>query len=197
MQRIKETWIKMFFFFSKEVFQCEFAGEKNNPWLHFFFSFFSFVTAILSFFFLDSSYYTRIRIRPTFRKKKKKKKKESQSGSMKRLSFSLSSYFNHFLLLTFFPSMFSFFFLFFTLHSFLAGIIRGGQCSIFQKLLAQNNKYFFVLGARKKSSLVEKRGRFKEWFKKKNFQFLIKLRIMHEAIFFSLFLSIKVSLWKN
>lgn len=129
--------------------------------------------------------------------KGKKKKKESQSGSMKRLSFSLSSYFNHFLLLTFFPSMFSFFFLFFTLHSFLAGIIRGGQCSIFQKLLAQNNKYFFVLGARKKSSLVEKRGRFKEWFKKKNFQFLIKLRIMHEAIFFSLFLSIKVSLWKN
>lgn len=94
--------------------------------------------------------------------KRKKKKKESQSGSMKRLSFSLSSYFNHFLLLTFFPSMFSFFFFFFTLHSFLAGIIRGGQCSIFQKLLAQNNKYFFVLGARKKSSLVEKRGKFKE-----------------------------------
>lgn len=31
MQRIKETWIKMFFFFSKEVFQYEFAGEKNNP----------------------------------------------------------------------------------------------------------------------------------------------------------------------
>ena len=101
------------------------------------------------------------------KEKKKKRKKKSQSGSMKRLSFSLSSYFNHFLLLTFFPSMFSFFFLFFTLHSFLAGIIRGGQCSIFQKLLAQNNKYFFVLGARKKSSLVEKRGKFKEWFKKK------------------------------
>lgn len=121
---------------------------------------------------------------------------------MKRLSFSLSSYFNHFLLLTFFPSMFSFFFLFFTLHSFLAGIIRGGQCSIFQKLLAQNNKYFFVLGARKKSSLVEKRGRFKEWFKKKNFRFLIKLRIMHEAIFFFpfyqsryLFEKIKLKSW--
>lgn len=77
MQRIKETWIKMFFF-SKEVFQCEFAGEKNNPWLHFFFFFFSFVTAILSFFFLDSSYYTRIRIRPTFRKKEKKKERKSE-----------------------------------------------------------------------------------------------------------------------
>lgn len=46
-----------------------------------------------------------------------------------------------------------FFFFFFILHSFLAGIISG-QSSIFQKLLAQNNKYFFVLGARKKSSLA-------------------------------------------